>query len=125
MNLCVVGDDDQAIYGWRGADVRNILEFTNDYQNVTVIKLEENYRSTQKILDLANEVIDKNQNRMQKSLFTQQGEGQLPQLNILVDEKNEAEFVISQIRQLSAEYKTSQMAILYRTNTQSRAFEEA
>ncbi len=124
-NLFVVGDDDQAIYGWRGADVTNILNFNQDYPDALVIKLEENYRSTQPILDLANSVIANNSNRMEKRLFTSLTEGSLPKLTVLPDDNSEAIFIAEQIARLSQSIHHDEIAVLYRTNAQSRLFEEA
>ncbi|HBT50073.1 MAG: Superfamily I DNA and RNA helicase [Caldanaerobacter subterraneus] len=126
-NLCVVGDDDQSIYGWRGADVRNILNFEKDYPEAKVIKLEQNYRSTKIILEAANHVIDNNVYRKKKSLWTQNKEGEKIVLCELENEKEEAEFVIQEIIKLKERENRSfkDFAILYRTNAQSRPFEEA
>lgn len=92
-NLCVVGDDDQSIYGWRGADIRNILDFEKDFPDARVIKLEQNYRSTANILDAANQVIALNANRKDKALWTQQGPGELIRLYRAGDEREEAAWV--------------------------------
>lgn len=126
-NLCVVGDDDQSIYGWRGADVRNILNFEKDYPEAKVIKLEQNYRSTKIILEAANHVIDNNVYRKKKSLWTQNKEGEKIVLCELENEREEAEFVIQEIIKLKERENRSfkDFAILYRTNAQSRPFEEA
>jgi DNA helicase-2/ATP-dependent DNA helicase PcrA len=125
-NLCVVGDDDQSIYSFRSADIRNILEFEKDYPEVKIIKLEQNYRSTQHILQAANEVVRHNFYRKQKTLWTQNEPG--PPVTALraADEKEEAWGVISEIERLvTAEgYSLSDCALLYRTNAQSRSFEE-
>lgn len=125
-NICVVGDADQSIYGWRGADIQNILDFEKDYPDAKVIKLEQNYRSTQIILDAANAVIENNTGRKPKNLWTENKSG----ANIIyfqaVDERDEARFVIEQLQNLqrTENKKLGDMAILYRTNTQSRIFEE-
>ncbi|MGL4606115.1 MAG: DNA helicase PcrA [Eubacteriaceae bacterium] len=126
-NLCVCGDDDQSIYGWRGADIRNILDFEKDYPETKVVKLEENYRSTQVILDAANCVISKNTGRKEKALWTKNpGEDK-----IIVSSFNqgydEARYIVSEIRTKidDGEKIYGDFAILYRTNAQSRLFEEA
>lgn len=124
-NLCVVGDDDQAIYGWRGADVRNILDFNRDYPDAVSVKLEENYRSTQKILNLANEVIEKNPERMPKKLWTSITGGEDPRLMVIPDAENEARAVSTIIDSLQREIPLEEIAVLYRTNAQSRLLEEA
>ncbi len=124
-NLCVVGDDDQSIYGWRGADIRNILDFEKDYPDATVIKLEQNYRSTANILDAANQVIAHNEGRKEKKLWTEAGEGDKIKLYCAGDERDEAAWVADRIRQLSRQGEGyGQVAILYRTNAQSRVIEE-
>jgi len=125
-NLCVVGDDDQSIYGWRGADIRNILDFEQDFKNARVIKLEQNYRSYANILDCANSVIRGNKGRKEKALWTDRGEGDKVVYKQVYDEKEEARFVADEVARLSGEgRKYSGMAILTRTNAQSRTFEEA
>ena len=124
-NLCVVGDDDQSIYGWRGADIRNILDFEEDYPDAIVIKLEQNYRSTANILDAANQVIANNAGRKDKKLWTKQGDGEKIQLYCAMDERDESAWMADQI--LEEKEKTGSfgsIAILYRTNTQSRVPEE-
>ncbi|MBR4343147.1 MAG: UvrD-helicase domain-containing protein [Lachnospiraceae bacterium] len=125
-NLCVVGDDDQSIYKFRGANIRNILEFEENYPDATVIRLEQNYRSTESILDTANEVIKNNQNRKAKRLWTQNGPGKPVSYTSYPSDKEEAAEIISQIydevRNGYSSYKD--YAILYRTNAQSRLFEE-
>lgn len=124
-NLCVVGDDDQSIYGWRGADIRNILDFEKDYPDAAVIKLEQNYRSTANILDAANQVIAHNAGRKEKVLWTEQGEGETIKLFAGGDEREEAAWVADRIRQLSRHGEPyGNMAILYRTNAQSRVIED-
>ncbi len=125
-NLCVVGDDDQSIYGWRGADVRNILDFEKDYGNCLVIKLEQNYRSTGNILQAANSVIKNNSKRKQKTLWTDTGAGRLIDLVVANDDEEEASTVVERIQFESFRNKLSygDFAILYRANAQSRAFEE-
>ncbi|HXM38511.1 MAG TPA: UvrD-helicase domain-containing protein [Gemmatimonadales bacterium] len=126
-NLCVVGDDDQAIYGWRGADVRNMLTFQNDFPGTTVIKLEQNYRSTQVILDAANGVIAENTSRLGKTLFTAQPGGAPVVLLAAADERDEAEWLATEFARRAADEDVPYegMAILYRTNAQSRPLEEA
>lgn len=125
-NLCVVGDDNQSIYGWRGADIGNILAFERDYPEAKVIKLEQNYRSTQTILDAANNLIQYNIARTNKNLWTQKGQGELIKVFKAMDERDEAKFIIDEIAKLQDKgYKNSDVAILYRTNAQSRPFEEA
>ena len=124
-NLCVVGDDDQSIYGWRGADIRNILDFEKDYPDATVIKLEQNYRSTANILDAANQVIAHNEGRMEKSLWTESPAGDPISLFCAGDEREEAAWICDRIRQKQlAGTKYGDMAILYRSNVQSRVLEE-
>src|SRR5262249_19546574 len=124
-NLCVVGDDDQAIYGWRGADVRNILDFAKDFPDATTIKLEENYRSTQPILSIANAVIDNNFERMPQKLFTRREGGPLPVLIATDDDHAEASQVIEIVKNAMKDTPLSEIAVLYRTNSQSRLIEEA
>lgn len=124
-NLCVVGDDDQSIYGWRGADIRNILDFEKDYPDAKVIKLEQNYRSTSTILDAANQVIAHNTGRKDKQLWTQIGEGEKIHLFAADDERDEGAWIADRIRALSQSgEKYGDIAILYRTNAQSRVLEE-
>lgn len=124
-NLCVVGDDDQSIYGWRGADIRNILDFEKDYPDATVIKLEQNYRSTANILDAANQVIAHNTGRKEKALWTERGEGELIRLFAAGDERDEAAWVADRIRQMNKQGEPfGSTAVLYRTNAQSRVLEE-
>ncbi|MEC9018767.1 MAG: UvrD-helicase domain-containing protein, partial [Nitrospinota bacterium] len=117
-NICVVGDDDQSIYRWRGANIENILKFEKDYPGTTVIKLEENYRSTQSILDAASSVVKENQNRNEKTLWTQNEKGNPVICFKAEDETREAEFVCDRIINLSEEagYSFNEIAILYRTN---------
>ena len=124
-NLCVVGDDDQSIYGWRGADIRNILDFEKDFPDATVIKLEQNYRSTANILDAANQVISRNEQRKDKALWTEKEEGAPIGFCRLQDDREEAAFVADQIRKLMLKGASlSDIGILYRTNAQSRQLEE-
>ena len=124
-NLCVVGDDDQSIYGWRGADIRNILDFEKDFPDAKVVKLEQNYRSTANILDAANQVIAHNRGRKEKALWTQAGEGEKLTLYRALDERDEAAFIAATARQAAQTYGAGQVAVLYRTNAQSRVLEEA
>jgi DNA helicase-2/ATP-dependent DNA helicase PcrA len=126
-NLCVVGDDDQSIYAWRGADVRNILDFEKDHPGAEVVKLEQNYRSTQTILDAANAVIAKNWDRKAKRLFTEAGPGEPILYYTAEDERSEASFVVRTIRKLENDEgrNPDDFAVFYRTHAQSRAIEEA
>jgi len=126
-HLCVVGDDDQAIYGWRGADVRHMLSFQQDFPDATLIKLEQNYRSTQVILDAANGVIAENARRLGKTLFTATPGGEPVTLLTAADERDEAEWLAGELSRRAAEADVPYegMAILYRTNAQSRPLEEA
>jgi len=125
-NLCVVGDDDQSVYGWRGANVQNILDFERDYPEAKVIKLEQNYRSTQKILQAANEVVSNNNNRKEKKLWTKNAVGDQIVLYQASDEHDESRYIANKIRELSdcEGRRYSDFAILYRTNAQSRVLEE-
>ncbi|WP_028829638.1 ATP-dependent helicase [Proteocatella sphenisci] len=125
-NLCVVGDDDQSIYGWRGADIRNILEFEKDYSDAKIIKLERNYRSTDTILDAANAVIEKNTGRKNKKLWTDKNSDVKIEIKKNYSDKDEAVYVAQEIKKLEAlrKYNFSDIAILYRTNVQSRLIEE-
>lgn len=126
-NLCVVGDPDQSIYGWRGADVKNILGFQEDYPDATFIKLEENYRSMKNILSAANSVIVNNEQRLDKTLWTQNPDGKAPLYEECLNEEREAAFVVSMIKKSLKEapgLKFKDFVILYRTNTQSRPIEE-
>ena len=126
QRVCVVGDDDQAIYSFRGATLRNILEFERDYNSVRSIRLEQNYRSTGNILALANAVIKHNRRRHAKELWSDLPEGNKPKLNTFENENQEAEKVTDAVRELAASgIALRQMAILYRTNAQSRVFESA
>lgn len=125
-NLCAVGDADQSIYGWRGADIRNILDFEKDYPGARLLKLEQNYRSTVKILDAANAVIENNTGRKPKKLWTENPEGAVLTYYNATDERDEARFIVEQAQALlrNKNYRYGDMAVLYRTNTQSRVFEE-
>src|SRR5216683_1144139 len=126
-NLCVVGDDDQAIYGWRGADVRHMLSFQNDFPGTKLVRLERNYRSTQIILDAANGIIAENTARLGKTLFTEKKGGDPVTLLSTADERDEAEWLANEFARRAAESDVAYegMAILYRTNAQSRPLEEA
>lgn len=125
-NLCVVGDDDQCIYTWRGADIRNILEFEKDFNNTKVIKLEQNYRSKGNILKAANEVIRNNFNRKDKTLKTESDEGEKIKVYRADSDRDEAFFAAKTIERIKKDERKQykDFAILYRTNAQSRAFEE-
>jgi len=123
-NICVVGDEDQSIYGWRGADIRNILDFENDYPGAKIIKLEQNYRSTAVILKAAGAVIRNNQARKDKTLWTASDGGDNLCYLLVDSADDEAAEVVSRIDSLRNQMPLNQMVILYRTNAQSRAFEE-
>lgn len=125
-NLCAVGDIDQSIYGWRGADISNILDFEKDYPDAKIYKLEQNYRSTQVILDAANAVIEHNSARRPKNLWTENGNGKPITYFQAFNDRNEAEFTVHNMRRLrdEAHFHLGDMAVLYRTNAQSRMFEE-
>jgi len=125
-NLCVVGDSDQSIYRWRGADIGNILSFEKDYKNAEMIMLEQNYRSTQRILQAANDVITNNKSRYDKKLRTDNDEGDSIYVYKASDEKDESQFVVGKIIELKEQenLKLDQFAVLYRTNAQSRVIEE-
>ena len=125
-NICVVGDDDQSIYSWRGADIRNILDFEKDYKNTYIVKLEENYRSTQNIITAAGSLIKNNSDRKDKTLFTNKETGKKITLTECPSEMDEARFVLNKIKDLyKFTGKYSKIAVFYRTNAQSRFFEEA
>lgn len=125
-NVCVVGDDDQSIYGWRGADIRNILDFTKDFPDAGVVRLEENYRSTPPILELANAVISANTSRMGKTLRATRSGGERVSLVRSLDERDEAEWVMQDVLSRRARgMALRDVVMLYRTNAQSRALEEA
>lgn len=126
-NICVVGDDDQSIYKFRGADIRNILDFEKDYLNAKVIKLEQNYRSTKTILNAANQVIENNEGRKSKRLWTANDEGCQIKIFSGANEHEEANFIVDKIKEISEkeDKKLTDFAILYRTNAQSRVIEEA
>jgi DNA helicase-2/ATP-dependent DNA helicase PcrA len=121
-NVCAVGDEDQSIYSWRGADIQNILDFERDFPNATVIRLEQNYRSTKNILEAASHVIANNKERKGKWLWTDSGEGAKVTIYQAVDSENEALYIADQISKVEA---NKRVAVLYRTNSQSRQIEEA
>jgi DNA helicase-2/ATP-dependent DNA helicase PcrA len=124
-NLCVVGDDDQSIYGWRGANINNILEFANEFENTKVIKLETNYRSTTPILNAANALIEHNSTRLGKKLVSHRGDGKDIELSHYLDENMEANAIAKEIQQLiSNGVNPTEIAVLYRINALSRALEE-
>ena len=125
-NVCAVGDDDQSIYGWRGADVRNMQDFLKDFSGARLVRLEENYRSTQVVLDAANGVIAENTGRIGKTLTTRRSGGEAVTLVAAADERDEAEWVVRELERRSAagDWSYAEMAVLYRTNAQSRALEE-
>ena len=122
-DIFVVGDDDQSIYGWRGADVRNILDFSTQYPDSQIIKLEQNYRSTGNILDVAYSVVSKNKSRADKKLWTENSRGQKVKLVECFDDRQEASKVLESI--VDSKFSKSEIAILYRTNAQSRVIEDA
>ncbi len=126
-NVCVVGDDAQSIYSFRGATIENILQFQKDYDDVTVVKLEQNYRSTKSILHVANEVIKNNKGQIEKNLFTDNGQGEKIRLVRTNSDNDEGKYVADTIQEqkLRNHYHNRDFAILYRTNAQSRAFEES
>lgn len=127
QNLCVVGDDHQSIYSFRGADYRNILDFERDFPNAKTIKLEQNYRSSANILNNANKLIGHNQTGHAKNLWTEQASGEMVQIYGVFDEKDEGQFISETLKKLidSGDYTATDIAILYRMNAQSRALEEA
>jgi len=125
QNVCVVGDEDQSIYGWRGADIRNILDFEKDYPDARVIRLEQNYRSTKTILESAGAVVAHNTERKGKNLWTEAGSGAMIGLYEAPDAENEALFIADTIERLLAREPGERVAVLYRTNFQSRQIEEA
>lgn len=125
-NICVVGDDDQSIYEWRGADVQNILSFEKDHENAKIIKLEENYRSTKKILHLANAVIANNETRKEKALWTQNEDGEPIVYYEADDDRDEGHFIVRQIKDImnKSNYSYGDFAVLIRTSSQFRSLEE-
>ena len=125
-NICVVGDDDQGIYAWRGANIKNIQSFENDFKNVTVVKLEQNYRSTKNVIKAAVQVIEQNNSRVEKILWTDNNDGDTITIYQASDQMNEADYVVEQTRLLQQMgISLRDIAVLYRTNYQSRAVEEA
>src|SRR5215467_13454093 len=126
-NVCVVGDDAQSIYSFRGATIQNILQFQKDYDDTAIIKLEQNYRSTQSILNAANDVIKNNKGQIPKSLWTENSEGEKLRVVRTMSDNEEGKFVADAImeQKLRNHYSNKDFAILYRTNAQSRAFEES
>ncbi len=131
-NLCAVGDPDQSIYSWRNADIRNILSFQDDFPNARIIALEQNYRSTQTILDAASKLISANSQRVEKELFTDNGKGVPIEIAEAYDEEEEAQFVLREVGSLTrarrgapARYSLGDIAVMYRVNAQSRALEES
>lgn len=124
-SLCVVGDVDQSIYSWRGADYKIILNFQNNFKNTKLVKLEQNYRSVETILTAANSIITNNSQRLDKKLYSNLGKGELIELFEANDESDEANYLLRNIKSLTKENSLANMAVLYRTNSQSRAVEEA
>ncbi len=126
-NICVVGDDDQSIYKFRGAEVRNIHMFRNDFRKTKIIRLEQNYRSTQNILDIADSVISRSQERMPKKLWTDRGRGEKIYYCTTINEKEEARYIAQSIKELylKGKYSYRDIAVLYRVNQQARVIEEA
>ena len=124
-NICVVGDPDQSIYAWRGADIQNILDFEKDYPDARVVRLEQNYRSTKRILRIASKLIAKNSMRKDKTLWTENAEGEPAQVYFCQDEHDEASLITQQLRTLHDKcgYDWNKMAIFYRTNALSRVME--
>src|SRR5262245_17579089 len=123
-NLCVVGDPDQSIYKWRGADLRNILDFEHDFSDAKTVRLEQNYRSTQVILDVASAVISRNRNRKDKRLWTERQGGAQIVYYRAGDEIEEADFITRGVRETQRQQQDVMTAVLYRTNAQSRAIED-
>ena len=123
-NLCCVGDDDQSIYSWRGAEIKNFLEFDKIYKDTKVIRLEQNYRSTENILSVASELITNNQNRVGKTLKTTMEEGELVKLNCYKNGKDEAIGVSDEIEEIKKRFSLNNVAILVRAIFQTREFEE-
>ncbi len=124
-NVCVVGDDDQSIYGWRGADLRNILDFERDFEGARVVRLERNYRSTERILAVANAVIARNTERKEKTLRSVRDRGEPVRVVRVADERAEARWTVREIQALAGRHRPDDCAVLYRTNAQSRPYEDA
>src|ERR1019366_1284440 len=124
-NVCVVGDEDQSIYSWRGADIRNILDFEKDYPGAKTIRLEQNYRSTKNILEAASVVVANNKERKGKWLWTDADEGDMLTIYAAYDAENEALFIADTIEKILRQHPDRRVAVLYRTNSQSRQIEEA
>src|SRR5580700_5155306 len=124
-NVCVVGDEDQSIYSWRGADIRNILDFEKDYPGAKTIRLEQNYRSTKNILEAASAVVANNKERIGKWLWTEADEGDMIAIYTAHDAENEALFIADTIEKILRQHPDRRVAVLYRTNSQSRQIEEA
>ncbi len=124
-NVCVVGDEDQSIYSWRGADIRNILDFEKDFPNAKIIRLEQNYRSTKNILEAASVVVANNKERKGKWLWTDADEGDMLSVYPAYDAENEALFIADSTEKILRQYPDRRVAVLYRTNSQSRQIEEA
>src|SRR5207248_3140006 len=124
-NICVVGDEDQSIYSWRGADIRNILDFEKDFPRAKTIRLEQNYRSTKNILEAASAVVANNQERKGKWLWTEADEGDMVTVYVAYDAENEALFIADAIDKILRQHPDRRVAVLYRTNSQSRQIEEA
>lgn len=123
-NVCVVGDSDQSIYAFRGADIRNIIEFEKDFENAKIIQLEKNYRSSKKILNLANQIISNNERTIEKNLWTDNEEGLDVDSIQFRSERDEANWVSSEVKKILEDNKNDDVAVFYRTNSQSRLFEE-
>jgi DNA helicase-2/ATP-dependent DNA helicase PcrA len=124
-NICVVGDDDQGIYAWRGADIKNIQQFEKDFPDVNVVKLEQNYRSTGNVIEAASSVISRNNLRVEKKLWTEKGNGDQITMYQAEDQNDEAKFVVDEVLKLQKQkVKLTDIAVLYRTNYQSRVLEE-
>src|SRR6185436_19127637 len=119
-NICVVGDEDQSIYGWRGANIRNILDFERDFPGASIIRLEQNYRSTKTILDAASAVVANNTERIGKTLWTDSGSGEKITLYEAPDAENEALWIADTIESAIARDPKTRVAVLYRSNSQSR-----
>ncbi|MAX12602.1 MAG: ATP-dependent DNA helicase PcrA [Candidatus Marinimicrobia bacterium] len=126
QDICVVGDDDQSIYGWRGADISNILDFNKSFNNPFIVKLEQNYRSTKNVLDVANSLIKNNVNRSEKSLWTENCSGDKVHYENIFNEKMEAQYILNVIqKKCKSDYSLNDVVVLYRTNYQSRIIEDS